>query len=123
MKKKFLIVDDSKISRQQLKNYILKMNFEVIHEAQDGIVALERFKQINYDYVLMDLEMPNMKGTEASVAMLEINPNINIVLVTSIMDKQRQKGVLDIGVKKILQKPISFEHFEEVIKALEEQGS
>ncbi len=119
MSKKFLVVDDSKIARQKLSEFIKELNFSVIHEAEDGVIAVERFKKIAYDYIIMDLEMPNMKGNEASKLMLEINPNINIILVTSIVDKKELIGALKIGVRKILRKPVNFEMFAQAVKELE----
>lgn len=119
MSKKFLVVDDSRISRDKLNKYIKDLNYQVIHEAEDGLIALDRFKKIEYDYIIMDLEMPNMNGNEAAKIMLSINPNINIILVTSIVDKKELINALQIGVRKILRKPISFEVFAQAIKELE----
>lgn len=119
MSKKFLMVDDSKIARDKLTSFINDMGFSTIHHAQDGIIALEKFKRIEYDYIIMDLEMPNMKGNEAAREMLRINPNINIILVTSIVDKKELIGALKIGVKKILKKPVSFAMFTQVFNEID----
>ncbi len=119
MSKRFLVVDDSKIARKKLSNFLEELNFKVIHEAEDGEIAVERFKKIEYDYIIMDLEMPNMKGNEAARLMIELNPSINIILVTSIVDKKELIGAMKIGVKKILKKPVSFQMFARAVKELE----
>lgn len=122
MSKKFLVVDDSKIAREKMKSYLKNINFDIVHDAEDGKIAVDRFKKIAYDYVIMDLEMPNMKGNEAAKHMLLLNPNINIILVTSIVDKKELIGALKIGVKRILKKPVAFEMFKQTITELESKG-
>ena len=118
--KKFLVVDDSRLARKKIKTFLETMEYQLIDEAEDGCIALEIFKENNYeyDYIVMDLEMPNMKGNEASIKMLNLNPNAKIILITSIIDKKELIGALKIGVKKILQKPISFKMFEQTINEL-----
>jgi len=113
---KFLIVDDSKVSRNRLSNLLKEMNYETIYEAVDGTDAIHQFKEHNVDYILMDLEMPNMNGDIASKEIISLNPDVNIILVTSIMDKKELVGALRAGVKKILQKPISLEKLQQAIK-------
>lgn len=122
MSKKFLLVDDSKIAREKLCCFVEELGYSIVHQADDGIKALEKFNKIDYDYIFMDLEMPNMKGNAAAKEMLKINPNINIILVTSIVDKKELIGALKIGVKKIIKKPVSFEMFSQAFNELENKG-
>lgn len=118
----FLIVDDSTIARKKLLDFVQNLGYKNIDEAEDGLIAVNKFKEKKYDYIIMDLEMPNMKGNEASKRILQLNPNIKIILVTSIIDKKELIGALNIGVKKILRKPVSFQMFEEVISELIAKG-
>ena len=121
MNKKILVVDDSKLARLKIIDFIEQLGFQVIHEAEDGLIALERFKKIDYDYVIMDLEMPNMKGNQSAKEMLKIKPKINIILVTSIVDKKELIGALNIGIKRILKKPISFDEFRDVMNEIKDK--
>lgn len=120
MNKKILVVDDSKLARLKIIDFIKNLEFQVIHEAEDGLIAIERFKKIDYDYVIMDLEMPNMKGNQAAKEMLKLKPEIDIVLVTSIVDKKELIGALNIGIKRILKKPISFDEFKKVMNEIKD---
>lgn len=115
---KFLIVDDSKIARTKTKDFIEAMGYEVVAEAVDGIDAIEKYKKHLPQFMAIDLEMPNMKGIEASKEILKLNPNVNIILVTSIIDKKELINALKIGVKKILQKPFTFELFSNSVNEL-----
>lgn len=117
---KFLVVDDSRIARLRLCDYIKELGYEVVGEACDGIEAIEKYKELLPDMITIDLEMPNMKGIEASKEILKLNPNINIILVTSIIDKKEVINGLKIGIKKVIQKPFTFEHFETKVNELKE---
>lgn len=112
---KFLVVDDSKISREKIKNMIIELGYEVVGEAKDGEEAIRLVEILKPTFVTMDLEMPNLKGDQASVKILEINPKINIILVTSIVNQKEIINAIRLGVKKFLQKPISIEKLKEVI--------
>ncbi|MBF0442299.1 MAG: response regulator [Oligoflexales bacterium] len=64
MGKKILIVDDSKMMRQQVKFTLGEAGFEVI-EAEDGVKALEQFSEHNdIAMAIVDVNMPNMDGFE-----------------------------------------------------------
>ncbi len=117
---KFLVVDDSKLSRTKLSKMIEEIGYEVIAVAGDGIEAVKQYKEHKPDFITMDLEMPNMKGDEAAGEILAIDKNVNIILVTSIVDKKELVNTLKKGVKRVLQKPISTEKLkltvEDIIK-------
>lgn len=115
---KFLIVDDSKIARMKTKDFIEAMGYEVVAEAVDGVDAIDKYKKHLPQFIAIDLEMPNMKGIEASKEILKINSNVNIILVTSIIDKKELINALKIGVKKVLQKPFTFKAFSNSVNEL-----
>lgn len=115
---KFLIVDDSNLARNRLCDYVKELGFEVVGQAVDGIDAIEKVKQLNPNVIAIDLEMPKMKGNIASKKILEINPNIDIILVTSIIDKKEIVNALKVGVKKVIRKPFTKEQLQRVIEEL-----
>ena len=120
---KFLVVDDSKIARTRICDYVSKLGYEVIGEACDGIEAISKYKELLPNIITIDLEMPNMKGIEASKEILKLNPNINIILVTSIIDKKEVINALKIGVKKVIQKPFTLESFAQKVNELKTGAS
>lgn len=62
---KILIVEDNEFN-QVLVNTYLKRNMAITDLAEDGVIAIEKIKQNNYDIILMDLQMPNMDGFRAT---------------------------------------------------------
>lgn len=116
MKKRFLVADDSRVSRAKIREYIETMGHEVVAEAVDGEEAVAMFKEFLPEFVTMDIEMPKKNGIDAAREILSLNPNAKITLITSIVDKKATLLALRFGVKNILQKPVSFEAFESEFK-------
>ena len=115
---RFLIVDDSNLSRQKLRGMITELGYEVVGEAKDGLEAIDLIDKLNPTYITMDLEMPNMKGDAASKIILEKNNKINIILITSIINQKEIINALRIGVKKFLQKPFTLDKFKTIIEEI-----
>jgi len=61
---KVLIVDDAAFIRAQLKQLLIENGFEVVGEAENGKVALEKIKELKPDIVTLDITMPEMNGIE-----------------------------------------------------------
>lgn len=112
---KFLVVDDSRFARELLRRYIESLGFEVIAEAQDGLDAIQKFKENLPTIVTIDLEMPHMKGIEAAKEILKLDPKCHIILVTSIIDKKETINALRVGIKKVLTKPFTQQEFENAL--------
>ena len=60
-----LIVDDAAFMRMMIKDILSKNGYSVIAEAENGIKAIEKYKEVNPDLVIMDITMPEMDGIQA----------------------------------------------------------
>ncbi len=77
---KLLIVEDRDIIKDALKMVLnLEKNIQVTGEAADGKEAMNLISKNSYDVVLMDINMPNMNGIEATKKIFKINPNIKVL--------------------------------------------
>ena len=65
MAKGILLVDDAAFMRMMLKDILVKNGYEVLGEAENGLKAVEKYKELNPDLVIMDITMPEMDGIEA----------------------------------------------------------
>src|SRR5574340_613386 len=61
---KFLIVDDFSTMRRIIRNLLKELEFTNADEAEDGVVALNKLRGGNFDFVVSDWNMPNMTGIE-----------------------------------------------------------
>ncbi|MHC4559686.1 MAG: response regulator [Planctomycetota bacterium] len=81
---RILVVDDQEVAREGIKTLARKHpNMEVVGEADTGKAAVQLAHELAPDIVLMDFNMPQMDGIEASRQIMAANPNIKILLVSS----------------------------------------
>lgn len=114
----FVVVDDSKISREMLREMLERLGHQVVAEAIDGVEAIKLYQEHMPEFVAMDLEMPNLNGIEASVQILRTNPSAQIIMITSITNKREINIAKKRGVKSFLYKPIAIESLEGEINEL-----
>lgn len=111
-----IIVDDHLIFRQGLKAII---NFEnigsVIGEASSGEEFIELLTVLKPDLVLMDIDLPNMNGIEATIKALEIKPDLKIIAFTVFAEEEYYKKMFDIGAKGFILKSVGFYELENAI--------
>jgi CheY-like chemotaxis protein len=110
-----LIVDDAKINRYVLKRYILRLKKNIsITEAENGLEAIQKVMENNFDIIFMDLKMSVLDGIEASKVILKTHKSMPIIAVTGNIESDTVKTVLRIGMKKCLSKPISLSELNNV---------
>jgi DNA-binding response OmpR family regulator len=109
-----LYVEDEEEIRELLKE-VLQDEFLYFDVAQDGVEALEKFKQKEYDLVITDIEMPKLNGLDLTKHIKEISPATPVILLTAYSQKERLFKAIDVGVNKYLIKPFTPEKLLEVI--------
>ncbi len=104
--KKILIVDDASFMRTVLKD-IIKSNglASEVYEAADGVEGVKSFQKIQPDLVTMDVNMPRADGIQALRAILKINPNAKVVMVTAIEEKHVVQDAMKLGARDYVVKP------------------
>lgn len=114
-----IIVDDHMIFRQSLTSLINIENIgKVIGEACDGEEFLNLLKFSVPDLVLMDIDMPNMNGMEATHRALKLYPNLKIIAFTMFGDQEYYDKMLELGVKGFLLKSSGITEVEDAIDAI-----
>lgn len=105
---RILLAEDNKIN-QQVAQEILEQAGMVVAIAEDGLQAVEMAEKGLYDIILMDIQMPNMSGLEATVKIRNLDSevrNIPIVAMTAhTMSGDREKS-LSLGMNDHVSKPI-----------------
>src|SRR5690625_7886327 len=91
MSKTVLIVDDAAFMRMMIKDILNKNDFEVVGEAENGVQAVEQYKELQPDLVTMDITMPEMDGIAALKEIKQMNPSA-IVIMCSAMGQQAKIG-------------------------------
>ena len=115
---RFLVVDDSKVVRESLAQTIEILGGEVLAEAATGQEAIESFTRLRPNFVTMDLSMPGTSGIDAIKHILQVDPEVNIIVISATDLKELRKEVFDLGVKIFIVKPFDPLQVAEIIGLL-----
>ncbi|HYJ15146.1 MAG TPA: response regulator [Candidatus Limnocylindria bacterium] len=105
-KVKVLAVDDSKTMLAMLSAQLRDSNFEVIATASSGLEAVEKFKELKPQLVLLDVVMPELTGIDTLERLLNVDTTACVVMVSSIGTEATVKDCLQRGAKSYIQKPL-----------------
>lgn len=112
---KTLIVDDEPIARQILREELECMaGVEIVGEADNGYVALNRIAECKPDLVLLDLQMPGMGGLEV-VRKLQNGPHMPVIIIVTAYDKYALQA-FDAGAVDYLLKPVGQERLVDAVE-------
>ena len=114
-----LITDDSKLARKVLRKSLSEyIKEEYIFEANNGFEALKVLLKEKLDIVFLDLTMPVMDGYEAIPKLLDIRPDVKIVVVSADIQEKAKERVLSLGASMHVEKPIKPSKMKEILEAL-----
>ena len=100
---KILIVDDNPQARKMIRKYLGAFDAEIT-EREDGSEALSAYRDFQPDWVLMDWEMKNLNGLEATRQIIKTYPQAQILIVTNYDEKDLRQAFLEAGSKGIILK-------------------
>jgi len=115
MSYKILVVDDTSFMRRMASDFLKKHGHTVIGEAVNGMEGIQKYKELQPDIVLMDLNMPEMSGIEAIKEILKINPEAAILVCSASNQQEEIFDALDAGAKGYLTKPFKSDHLKDAI--------
>ncbi len=113
--KKVLIVDDAAFMRATLRRILEKNGYEVIGEAENGAVGVERYKDLQPDIVTMDITMPEMGGIEALKAIKEYDSAAKVIMVSAMGQEFMVKDAIMSGAQTFIVKPFKEEFIVETL--------
>ena len=118
-----IIVEDNLIFRQVLKSLIsVEKLARVIGEANNGLELLDLLLQINPNLVLMDIDMPEMNGIEATKKALELNPDLKIIALTQFENDEYFNDMVALGVRGFILKSKGIWELEKAMKEVMKGG-
>lgn len=101
---RILIVDDAIFMRKMIGDILRKEGYEICGEAENGIEAIKKYKELKPDLVTMDIIMPDMSGIDAVQEIVKNDSNAKILMVSamgqqSLVVEAIQKGAKDYVIK------------------------
>ena len=93
-----LVVDDDQGFREMLRDFLLDDGFDVVGEARDGADAVSATERLHPDVILMDFRMPNLDGLQATRAIKEVVPEVQVIILSAYDDPGLKRGADEVGV-------------------------
>ena len=100
-----LVCDDAVFMRTLLSDILSQSGFEVIGEAETGVQAIERYKQLRPDLVTMDIVMPDMGGIDAVREICKMDPHAKILMCSAMGQQALVVEAIQAGAKDFVVKP------------------
>ncbi|RUT78859.1 response regulator [Ancylomarina longa] len=114
-----LLVEDNKLNQTVVKFTLKRFGYN-IDVANNGIEAIEKYKEGNYDFILMDIMMPEMDGMEASktIRSLETNSRIPIIALTADTMIANEEKCIQNGMDGHIAKPFEIDNLFKMLEKL-----
>lgn len=109
MKKKVMVVDDSRMMEHQIIRLLEDTDYEVAAYCENGEEAIARYDEVKPDVVTMDIIMPGIDGLEAAQVLMYEHDEARIVMISSLGDNDMLQEVYGIGAQAVLFKPLTRE--------------
>lgn len=123
---KFLVVDDFSTMRRIIKGLLKEIGYIHMDEAEDGAIALSMLKDKNYDFVVSDINMPNMTGFDLLKAIKEdaALKSLPVLMVTAEARKEDILLAAQIGAAGYIVKPFTKATLEDkVLKIMQKMAT
>ncbi|KYD09154.1 response regulator transcription factor [Heyndrickxia sporothermodurans] len=124
MSTKIAIIDDHQLFREGVKRILeFEKTFEIVAEGEDGANALQLIEQTKPDVVLMDINMPNKNGIEATRQLVETYPDTRVIILSIHDDENYVTHALKTGATGYLLKEMDSDALIEAVKVVADGGS
>jgi two-component system chemotaxis response regulator CheY len=116
MANRILIVDDAAFMRMMIKEVLTKNGFDVVGEAENGKIALEKYKELTPDLVIMDITMPEVNGIEALKSIKAFNSGAKVIMCSAMGQQAMVIEAIQSGAKDFIVKPFQADRVCEAVR-------
>ena len=116
MAKSVMICDDAAFMRMMIRDILTKNGFAVAGEAENGLKAIEKYKETTPDLVLMDITMPEMDGIQALKEIKKIDENAKVVMCSAMGQQAMVIESIQAGARDFIVKPFQADRVIEAVK-------
>ena len=105
MSKSVLICDDAIFMRTMVGDILTQAGYDVVGEAETGVQAVERFRELRPDLVTMDIVMPDMGGIDAVREIVKLDPEAKVLMCSAMGQQALVVEAIQAGAKDFVVKP------------------
>lgn len=121
---KIVIIDDHQLFREGVKRILdFESTFDVVAEGDDGIDALRLYEEYSPDVILMDINMPQMNGVEATEQLISKYPEAKVIMLSIHDDESYVSHALKSGALGYMLKEMDADEIVGAIKIVAKGGS
>ena len=118
MSQTVLICDDTAYIRALMTNILQRGGFEVNGEAETGLPAVEKYKQLRPDLVTMDIVMPDMGGIDAVREITKFDPGAKVLMCSAMAPPALVTEALEAGASDFVVKPFQPSRLLEAVQSV-----
>lgn len=118
MNNRIMLADDADFMRLVLKDVLTKNGYEVVAEAKDGREAVEMYRKVLPDLILMDVTMPGMDGLAALKIIREFNPIAKVIMCSALGQKAVVFEAIKAGAATFVVKPFDADLLIHTVKKI-----
>jgi len=100
-----LVCDDAIFMRTMISDILGQAGYEIVGEAESGVQAIERYKQLKPDLVTMDIVMPDLGGIEAVREIVKFDPAARILMCSAMGQQALVVEAIQAGARDFVVKP------------------
>lgn len=111
-----LIADDAAFMRMMIKNILTEAGYEIVGEAENGAVAVSKYRELKPDLTTMDITMPEMDGLAALKEIRGQDPAARVVMCSAMGQQSMVIESIQAGARDFIVKPFQPERVLEAIQ-------
>ncbi|MCS7213214.1 MAG: response regulator [Candidatus Calescibacterium sp.] len=117
---KILVVDDTPMIRNIIKDILMKLGYNNIKDAENGIHALQKLREEKFDLVFLDWNMPGMQGIDVlrEIRKTDVYKNTPVIMVTAEAEKEKVITAIKEGVSDYIVKPFKPSTLKDKIESI-----
>ncbi|KYG33687.1 response regulator [Alkalihalobacillus trypoxylicola] len=121
---RIVLIDDHQLFREGVKRILaMESDFEIVADGEDGSQAIDLVEEYNPDVILMDINMPNVNGVEATKDLVEKFPDVKVLILSIHDDESYVTHVLKTGAAGYLLKEMDADALIEAVKVVASGGA
>ena len=113
---RILVADDAAFMRMMIKNILSGAGYEIAGEAENGVVAVSKYKELRPDLTTMDITMPEMDGLAALKEIRSIDPSAKVVMCSAMGQQAMVIESIQAGARDFIVKPFQADRVLEAIQ-------
>jgi two-component system chemotaxis response regulator CheY len=116
MAKRVLIVDDAAFMRMMIKDILSKNGYEIVGDAENGAIAISKYKDLMPDLVIMDITMPEVDGVTAVKEIKKLNNDAKVIMCSAMGQQAMVIESIQAGARDFIVKPFQADRVIEAVK-------